>query len=414
MLVTDGDKIDPNNLEGPVVAVRRFEETHPWLTFKHPIDQHPLWAHLGEAFSKSQHLAGTPLQPSLAANLARVYLIRGAVSTAAIEGNTLTEEEVSSLLAKESKLPPSQQYLQQEVDNILDALDAIYKRSINGHSLTLSTDWLKEQNRRVLADLEVDDHVEPGEYTTRPLVAGNYKGAPPEDVEYLMDELVAFLNEWLAPLDNDQTPDDLRFYLSFFGAALGHLYIAWIHPFGDGNGRTARLLECAILAHSGVVPWVASNLLSNHYNRTRSRYYQRLQAASRHNDVHGFLCYSAEGFVDMLREQIQDVQRMQRLVAWTNYVHEMMRDEPNGETQRRRRELVLSLPEGVPTKRAELRRVNGFIAEMYAGKGDKTLTRDINRLAEMRLLRREGGGFVPNIKKMDAFLPNPGFAPFGS
>lgn len=394
------------------MAVRQFETSHPWLTFKHAIDQHPLWAHLGEAFSKSQHLAGTPLQPSLAADLARVYLIRGAVSTTAIEGNTLTEDEVASLLSKESKLPPSQQYLQQEIDNVMEALEEIYSRSRRGRPLDLTTDWLREQNRLVLMELELEEHVVPGEYTTERLVAGNYRGAPPEDVEFLMDELVAFLNEWLKPLDDEDTPDDIRFYLSFFAAALGHLYIAWIHPFGDGNGRTARLLECAILAHSGVVPWVASNLLSNHYNRTRSRYYGRLQAASRQNDVHGFLCYSAEGFVDMLREQIYDVQRMQRLVAWTNYVHEIMRNEPNGDTQRRRRELVLSLPESGVTKRAELRRINGFIAEMYAGKGDKTLTRDINQLVRLRLLRRENGAFVPNIRKMDAFLPNPGFEPF--
>ncbi len=26
-------------------------------------------------------------------------------------------------------------------------------------------------------------------------------------------------------------------------AVLAHLYIAWIHPFGDGNGRTARLAK---------------------------------------------------------------------------------------------------------------------------------------------------------------------------
>lgn len=390
-----------------------FQESHPWITFEHQVEMHPVWAHLGEAFSKCQHLVGTPLQPGLARDLAQVYLIRGAVSTTAIEGNTLTEDEVSDLLAKKTTLPPSQQYLQQEVDNILDALQEIYGHCRSGAELDLSTDWLKQQNKLVLANLELEEHVVPGEYTTERLVAGLYRGAPPQDVPYLMDRLVEFLNQWLEPLDDPETPLDTRFYLSFFAAALGHLYIAWIHPFGDGNGRTARLLECAILAHSGVVPWVSSNLLSNHYNRTRSRYYQRLQAASRQQDVQGFLKYSAEGFVDMLREQIDDVQNMQRLVAWTNYVHETMRDEPHGETQRRRRELVLGLPES-PTKRTDLRRTNPYIAEMYAGKGDKTLTRDINRLMDLRLLRREAGGFIPNITKMDAFLPNPEFAPFGS
>src|SRR5258707_1047962 len=83
---------------------------------------------------------------------------------------------------------------------------------------------------------------------------------------------------------------------------------------GDGDGRTARLLECSILAHCGVVPWVSSNLMSDHYNRTRSRYYQRLANASRDGDVDGFIIYAAEGYVDMLREQIRVVQGMQRNV----------------------------------------------------------------------------------------------------
>ena len=48
-------------------------------------------------------------------------------------------------------------------------------------------------------------------------------------------------------------------------AIVAHLYIAWIHPFGDGNGRTARLLELQILLNSNI-PTPAAHLLSNHYN----------------------------------------------------------------------------------------------------------------------------------------------------
>ena len=41
-------------------------------------------------------------------------------------------------------------------------------------------------------------------------------------------------------------------------AMMAHLYLAWIHTFGDGNGRTARLLEFLILARSGKVPLPAA------------------------------------------------------------------------------------------------------------------------------------------------------------
>ncbi len=86
------------------------------------------------------------------------------------------------------------------------------------------------------------------------MVAGNYRGAPPQDVEYLVDRLCCWLCELLAPLDDRDTSVEMRFFHSFLAATLGHLDVAWIHPFGDGYGRTARLLECAILANSAVVP----------------------------------------------------------------------------------------------------------------------------------------------------------------
>jgi Fic family protein len=220
-----------------------------------------------------------------------------------------------------------------------------------------------------------------------------------------VDRLCGWLNELLKPLAGADTAADKRFFHAFLAAVLGHLYIAWIHPFGDGNGRTARLLECAILAHSGVVPWVSSNLLSDHYNRTRSRYYQCLDLASRKPDVLGFLTYSAQGYVDMIREQIGRVQIQQRKVAWINYVHEVMQRVPEGPTQKRQRTVVLCLPVDRGIRRAEIRRLTPELAEMYAGRTDKTLTRDVNRLQELGLLRRRGNLLYSCIDLMDAFLP---------
>ncbi len=79
---------------------------------------------------------------------------------------------------------------------------------------------------------------------------------------------------------------------------MAHLYIAWIHPFGDGNGRTARFLEVKILLRAGI-PTVAAHLLSNHYNATRSAYYRQLQRASASGGyVAPFIQYALQGFID--------------------------------------------------------------------------------------------------------------------
>src|SRR5258708_25331431 len=89
-------------------------------------------------------------------------------------------------------------------------------------------------------------------------------------------------------------------------AVIAHLYLAWIHPFGDGNGRTARLIEYRILLACGV-PSPAVHLLSNHYNLTRTEYYRQLDRASGSKGEYiPFVEYAVQGFVDGLRQQLSE------------------------------------------------------------------------------------------------------------
>jgi len=211
---------------------------------------------------------------------------------------------------------------------------------------------------------------------------------------------------WIGELTevNGEQPASGRFFSAFLAATLGHLYFVWVHPFGDGNGRTARLLECAILTNSGLVPWVSANLLSDHYNRTRTDYYRRLSNASRQGDVTGFIRYAAQGFVDRLREQIQLVQAQQLRVSWINFVHESFQVLPNTEVTARQRTLLLSMGEG-PVPITGLRRLTPELAELYAGRSDKTLTRDVNRLVALELVVRDRDTLTPAVHVMSAFVP---------
>ena len=74
----------------------RYETSHPWLTFRLDAERMPaaVWILLGEARSKCEHLAGVPLQPKTAQTLNQVFLAKGAHATTAIEGNTLSEDQV--------------------------------------------------------------------------------------------------------------------------------------------------------------------------------------------------------------------------------------------------------------------------------------------------------------------------------
>lgn len=386
----------------------RYEESHPWLTFNYSPSVNVLWAKLGEAFSKNQHLAGIPLPPRLAEELAAVVLTKGALATTAIEGNTLSEREASEIIHDGKKLPPSQEYLETEIRNIVAALNDIHSSTERG--FLLSPEWIREQNRKVLSDLEVEAHVTPGEYTSATLVVGQvYRGAPPEDLDFLMRKMCGWLNEaFIKPAQDETSPLDLRFYNAMFAALLAHLYFVWVHPFGDGNGRTARLIEVAILLSSGVVPWIAANLLSDHYNRTRTRYYTRLDAASRRGEVDQFIEYAVAGYVDMIREQIDTVKQHQVQIAWTNYVHEQLHHEPAGPAKSRRLELVLALPSKQALRKQEIRYLTPKLTEHYAGHEDRMIQRDLNALKKLGLVAYTGSGYMARQSIMNAFMPLPG------
>ncbi len=390
------------------MEIRKYEDSHSWVTFN--FDSKRLgvqtWAQLGECFSKCQHLVGAPLKPALADELAKIYLRRGALASAAIEGNSLSEAEVEEILDQKKKLPESQQYLEAEIQNIIYALNDVKLSVMAEEKFQLTPEWIMKVHAQLLEGLEVPEYVAPGQTRKVSIVVGTYRGVPVEDVDYLIQRLCDWVNAMLLEIDEVKaTAPDMAFIRTFFVAILTHLYIAWIHPFGDGNGRTARVIECAIFAHSGLVPWISTNLLSDYFNRTRSKYYERLEATSKKDDVPGFIAYSAIGMRDQLREQVRFVQYEQKKVAWVNYVHEVL-DHDSSRTSHRRRQLVLEMPVDKELSAQDIQYLSSAIASNYGQGHEKTLKRDLNRLMELGLMEKSDKNlYRARIDQMDAFLP---------
>jgi len=297
-------------------------------------------------------------------------------------------------------LPPSREYLGVEVDNIVAACNDIQADVAAGREFQLEPERILAFNRQVLAGLEPKEGVIPGEYRTHSvLVGGVCRGAPAEDCEYLLGRMCEWLN---GPAFSSDDPD-MVFALQLFRAILAHLYIAWVHPFGDGNGRTARLVELQILLHTGFVPSPAAHLLSNHFNLTRSRYYHELDGASkRAGGVASFIEYATRGFVDGLREQLKEIRDQQLVVTWRDMVNGHFHNL-HGKTAERQHRLLLDLRE--PTPRREITHVSPRVAELYAGLSDKTVARDLGALEAADLVSREGELIGPNFALVLEFLP---------
>ena len=259
--------------------------------------------------------------------------------------------------------------------------------------LRLSAGLICEMNQWVLEGVDPDATSAPGTIRAHSVVVGSYVGPPARDCWRLLERLTEWLDgEGFRPRPGDVDERRDAFALTVMSALLAHLYIAWIHPFADGNGRTARLLEYLILARSGMVPLAAANLMANHFNLTRDRYYARLAAASRERDVLGFLTYGIEGLVDGLSDRSAAVREQHLRLAWQSFVAETMSKFPTSPASERQHALVTALQPGTPVPKADVAGLTPQLAQMYARTGPRTLARDLNRLQGAGLIEVDRSG----------------------
>lgn len=381
-----------------------YEKTHHWLKFSLDLRKcdYEFWIALGEVQSKCEHIAGVPLMPETAKELYQIYLAKGSLATTAIEGNTLTEKEVLDRIEDKLELPPSKEYLGKEIDNVVKACNHIGNKLFQEGSAKLCVDDIKEYNHMILENLPLEEGVIPGEIRTYPVGVGKYRAAPSQDCEYLLEKLCDWLNtDFIAPKDEN------RLAFGILKAIMAHLYLAWIHPFGDGNGRTARIIEFQILIISGV-PYAAAHLLSNHYNETRREYYTKLldESTKIPDGEFSFIKYALIGFVEGLKAQLTVVKQQQLEVTWEGYIHRVFKGKDSA-VDERRRHLMLDISNQKETiLLAKIRELTPRIAAAYSKKTSRTLIRDLEELMRLGLIAFEkGAGIRAKKEKILAFLP---------
>ena len=355
---------------------------------------------LGEAQAICEQIISTPLKPEVVEHLNEVALIKGAQATTAIEGNTLNEEQVAGIYRGDYTAPASRQYQEREVRNVLDALTKIDEQATSGTLAPVTPALICDYNFQVLHNTQHAPEASAGQLRTHSVTVGSYRGAPAQDCPHLTRRLA----EWLESDIFHSDDPDTAFALTVIQAIYAHLYIAWIHPFGDGNGRTARLLEFMLLARSGRLPLLTAHLLSNYYNLTRDQYYRELQVSSQTSSTQNFLAYAAQGLVDGLREQIHLVRAQQLSVSWANYINETMDRFPASQANSRQRALVSAMPFDKAVARGDLTTLTPSLAALYANTGPRTMSRDLNRLSKAGLIVRDGRNWKANTNIMFTFM----------
>nr|AGS53944.1 FIG00764172: hypothetical protein [uncultured bacterium contig00109] len=358
---------------------------------------------LGQCYAYVNAILNTPIRPDHHQQLLTVSLNKGALATTAIEGNTLTEEDLDQI-QRGKDLAPSRKYMQQEVENILGAFNTILEELVRKKSPAIITPELMRRFHKMIGEnIGETFGGNPGQFRRQNVVVGIvYKPPPFGEIEKYIKKLC----DWL--LHDFHYTHEQNFDEAVIEAIITHIYIAWIHPFMDGNGRTARLLEFYLLMRAGV-PSIASHILSNHYNDTRTEYYRQLHHASETGDLKAFIQYALEGFRDGLEKIIELIHKEQAELTWKNYVHDitekMQSEEKYKKTARRVRQLAYYIPADRFYSLDEIKILNARIAGEYQAVSLKTLRRDLDLLVKKELLKTEKNKYRANNELLHRLLP---------
>lgn len=361
---------------------------------------HEVLFELGQCNAITAAIAEMPLRPSQYRELMRVALVKGAQATTAIEGNTLSEAEVQKVADGQS-LPPSKEYQEREVRNILEAMNGLFQEVVReDRTQLIDRELLCRFHHMVGKGLGEHFDAVPGRFREDERVVGSYRCPDHRDVPDLVDRLCLWLRSEFRYESGEQS-----FVNAVVQAIVAHVYVEWIHPFGDGNGRTGRLVEFYVLLRAGL-PNIASHVLSNFYNLTPTEYYRQLTQAGATNDLSSFIAYAVRGFRDGLSDILESIQSSQFVIAWQSYIHETLAEARfQQDVLKRRRVLALALPLGKDLALTEIMTVDPHIAREYARLSERTAIRDLQALEDLGLVSRVDDLYRPNTDALRMQMP---------
>lgn len=355
---------------------------------------------LGQCVAYIKAISNTPIMPHFYDELMRLSLRKGAQATTAIEGNTLTDEEIAKLQDGQ-QLPPSKEYQQIEVKNILDAFNELLVEIVyNNKEQLISRDLLLRFHKLVGKNLGEHFSAIPGRFRKNDVVVSTYRCPDYRDIEPLIEKYCKWLRTEFKYEDGDQLFSDI-----IIQSIVAHVYLEWIHPFGDGNGRTGRLIEFYILSRGGS-PDITLHILSNHYNNTRPEYYRQLDKASKTKSLTEFVAYALTGLRDGLQQTLETIQASQLQNAWQKFVYDKFDEIAMGQKQvfKRRRTLGLEIPIDKKFSFEEIPELNIKLARLYSNISSKTLGRDLEELIKNEIIVVQDEKYFANISVLNKMI----------
>jgi Fic family protein len=348
---------------------------------------------VARAEALAQIVRGIPLPPAVYDRIDRLNISRAVRGTTGIEGADLSEEEVARVLTTDHAVLGQARAREEREARNAGAVMALVESTLRANpEAPLTEDLIREIHRLTTEGIDYP-HNSPGTYRSHAVHALDYVPPRTEDeVRALMAEFVRWLNSGQVV----SWPPIIR-------AIAAHFYFISIHPFGDGNGRTARAIESYLL-YQGKINVVGFYSLSNFYYRNRTEYvemldYVRFQSGG---TLTPFLNFAIAGLVEELEQVREEVLHALTQIVYYDYARSIVAGLRLRSGVAERVSVFLAhLHDTVAV--SELKSGQHFLGAMYKGLSTKTLDRDLQLLEKHQLILRENGSVRINLDVMQQF-----------
>lgn len=260
------------------------------------------------AKQKVLHLPMTPMVLATLRETARLFTTHYSTM---IEGNRLSPDQISDVIKYNNHFPGRERD-EGEVKAYYIAMQHVERWVATGEALTQNL--IQKLHALVMADGRIKVKQTPyrdGQNVIRESKTGSIIYMPPEAKD--VPSLMRFMINWITEAQNIPCP---------IVAAIAHYQFATIHPYYDGNGRTARLLTTFIL-HKGGYDLKGLYSLEEYYAKNLNTYYEAISIGPSHNYYFGRAEADITPWIDYFVEGM--------MVAFENVIDHMIAAQNRGE-----------------------------------------------------------------------------------
>jgi Fic family protein len=340
---------------------------------------HSMLRNIGVIDASREVIVNSPLIPAWEAKFRKDAVDRMVHHGTHIEGNPLNEEEVKDVLDGKEVFARDRD-IQEVINyrNVVKFIDDIAQRIGPGQPYYLTIETLLEIHRLTtdrIVDSEYCGHFRNKQVVLRNSRTGQISYTPPPaaEVPYLVEDLINWINS-----------DEAKEYHPALKAGIIHYELARIHPFVEGNGRTARALATLIMFLDGYDIRKFFSL-EEYFDENPLDYYTTLQAVSNQlvldsgdRDLTPWLEY----FVKGVAVELNRIKERVRKISMDSHV----KDRLGEQVELNERQMIIM---EYITRHGQLQ--NKDFRKIFPDFSDDTVLRELKFLIQWHLVKKVGG-----------------------